>query len=143
MNATKATTYPSPAFQIGGSAGDPQSRRLDLNDAKHLVAVVVDDLYGNLAGLGRGKRTALRTVERGPGSLVNLSSEGLLELLVGLIRPGEVGNPSTRAEAVSRFSKMNPRPAPSQSMVQVDGPFSERTVINLPWKFRFLLPEPV
>ena len=52
--------------------------RLDLVDLQHLVAIVVDDLHGDLAGLGRIERVAASCVKGSPRGFVDLGAEGLL-----------------------------------------------------------------
>src|SRR6516162_381011 len=69
-------------------------------DFEHLVAVVVDDLHGDLAHRGRIKGITLRAVERCPLGLVDLGLEGALELAVRVIGPGEIGVADEEALAV-------------------------------------------
>lgn len=52
---------------------------------------MVDNLDGDLAGLGSGEWSALGPVEAGPGVLVDLRREHPLELVLTLLLAGEVG----------------------------------------------------
>ena len=45
------------------------STLLHFKHLQHLVAVMVDDLHGDLAGFGLGERPALCAVETAPGGL--------------------------------------------------------------------------
>ena len=62
---------------------DDEDDSLDSIHPQHLVAVVVDDFDGDLAGGGRVEGAALSGVEVGPGGFVNLGAARALELLVG------------------------------------------------------------
>ena len=52
---------------------------------------MIDDLDGNFACFRGVKRAAFGGIEHGPGGFVDLSTEGALELFVGLIGTGEIG----------------------------------------------------
>ena len=52
---------------------------------------MIDDLYGDLAGLGLIKSLANGRVEHGPGRFVYFGAEGAFELVIGLVSAGEVG----------------------------------------------------
>src|SRR4051794_22228334 len=82
---------------IGRLLHRKNSDRVDLQD---LVAVVVDDLHGDLAGRRRVEGLAPGTVDRLPQSFVDLGAEGPLELLEGLVGPEEVGVADEEALAV-------------------------------------------
>ena len=64
---------------------------LDGEYLQDLVAVVVDDLDGDLAGLGRVEGAAGGGVQGRPGGFVDFGAEGALELVVGLAGAKEVG----------------------------------------------------
>src|SRR5690554_4076773 len=72
------------AFEAAGAA-------LHLVDLEDLVAVVVDDFYGDSARLWLWKGTAHRGVQGLPSFLVDLGSKGALQPLVGLVAASEVG----------------------------------------------------
>jgi hypothetical protein len=67
---------------------------------EHLVAVVIDDLDGNLSRRGRLEGVTLGAVEGGPLGLVDLGAEGALELAVGVVGAEEVGVADEEALAV-------------------------------------------
>src|SRR5262245_12728782 len=71
-----------------------------LEHLQNLVTIVVDDLNGNLAALGRVEGAALCRVQRRPRFLIDLCSESALESLVRLLRAGEVGVSDKKALAV-------------------------------------------
>jgi hypothetical protein len=52
---------------------------------QHLVAVVVDDFYGDLAGLRRVEWLARSAVELRPLALVDLRAQGLFQLVEGAV----------------------------------------------------------
>ena len=64
-------------------------------------------------------------------------------MATGSTRPFWIVNPSRTAIPVSPELKLNARPDPSQSMMQLSGPLALRTVISLPPKSRSRLPGPV
>jgi hypothetical protein len=52
---------------------------------------VVDDLDGDLAGLGLGERTRDRRVDGGPSLVADVGAQGAAELVVGVVGSREVG----------------------------------------------------
>jgi len=64
-------------------------RSLNLVDLQNLVAIVVDHLDRDLAGVWLWEGPALRAIERRPRRLVDLGAQGSLELVVGIAIPGQ------------------------------------------------------
>jgi len=58
---------------------------------QHLVAIMVDDLHGNLAGFRFVERLAHRAVQTAPSRCVDVPPLRPFEFVVGFVRPGEVG----------------------------------------------------
>jgi hypothetical protein len=61
---------------------------------------VVDDFHGDLARVGPVEGAAYRAVETTLGRFVDVCPGRPLELVVGLVGPGEVGVPHEKALAV-------------------------------------------
>lgn len=64
--------------------------RSEIVHSQHLIPIMVDDLYGNLAGVRSLEGTALGSVEVLPGVLAYFCFECFRELLVGPVSAGEV-----------------------------------------------------
>ena len=87
-------------IKADGHRATASREKLNLKHLQQLVAVVVDDLDGDFAGGGRREGAACGGVEGGPGGLVDEGPECPLELVVGLVGPGEIGVAQKEALAV-------------------------------------------
>jgi len=67
---------------------------------EHLVAVVVDDLHGNLAGCRPVKRAAGGRIEGGPRRLVDFRPQRPLQFVVRFLRAGEASVADEEALAI-------------------------------------------
>jgi hypothetical protein len=70
------------------------------NDLHHLVAVVVDDLDRDPAGLRAREGSADGRVHRRPRLLADVGAEGAAELVVRVVGAGEVGMADEEGVAV-------------------------------------------
>ena len=82
------------------ASGEGGSRTSNREHSQHLVAVVVDHLDRDLAGIGHGEWAADRAVEASPRGFIDLGAQGALQLLVRLIGAGEVRVADEEALAV-------------------------------------------
>src|SRR4051812_18947211 len=82
-----ALAVTSAFHRVRPSATRSLARRSDRHvvDLHHFVAVMVDDLDGDLARVGPRERPARRRVQARPRGLVDLGPERLLQRLVGLL----------------------------------------------------------
>jgi hypothetical protein len=76
----------------------------DVADLQYFVSIVVDDLHSNPVFVWSVEGTADGRIQAGPSRFVYLGLQGLFQLLIRLVRAGEISMPDYEAAAVQSLA---------------------------------------